>query len=123
VKTWKSNAGRLYITKMTDEHLLNALNFMLRRAGKKHNAFDSIAVEIRRRGLALPKHRWLGTAGVGEAVMARRFQEAAATIDSDVTPEVFKEVMDDLAGVCQTCYGVVFKGECLNCGRKVQIEK
>lgn len=51
--------GWILIHRMTDDHLLNAIGWAIRRKGHKVRKFQALVDEAIRRRLPLPVHRWI----------------------------------------------------------------
>jgi hypothetical protein len=58
---WKSRTlgGYILISSMDDQYLLNTIGYALTKPGHKHSKLDRLVAEAYKRGLPLPRHRWV----------------------------------------------------------------
>jgi hypothetical protein len=54
-----NKGGWILISGMTDDHLLKAINMCLNRKGHIHRKLGSLVAEAYKRGLPLPRHKWV----------------------------------------------------------------
>lgn len=111
-RRWKTGGDYILIRKMEDKHLINAIRYVLRKRGHKHTKLSRLVEEARRRGLPVPRHKW-----IEEPAPTEPRQLLAAP---PYRPE-------GVWGECPRCRGTIVligdgsRGRCLNCDRLLDI--